>query len=128
MITSSLGLKISLGLLLVASATTGWFALQHSRAETALAEKTAKIEALQLDLSAANQALVQAKSRENRLYDLQVDYENRLSDLRKSLVQKNEEINQYKGRQDVVYAKPGLVERLEQKALDKFFTEVENAN
>lgn len=128
MITSSLGLKISLGLLLVASTTAGWFALQHSRAETALAEKTAKIESLQLDLSAANQALVQAKSRENRLYDLQVDYENRLSDLRKSLVQKNEEINQYKGRQDVVYAKPGLVERLEQKALDKFFTEVENAN
>ncbi|QAY02178.1 hypothetical protein VspSw1_110 [Vibrio phage VspSw_1] len=128
MITSSLGLKISLGLLLVASATAGWFALQHSRAETALAEKTAKIESLQLDLSAANQALVQAKSRENRLYDLQVDYENQLSDLRKSLVQKNEEINQYKGRQDVVYAKPGLVERLEQKALDKFFTEVENAN
>lgn len=128
MITSSLGLKISLGLLLAASATAGWFALQHSRAETALAEKTAKIESLQLDLSAANQALVQAKSRENRLYDLQVDYENRLSDLRKSLVQKNEEINQYKGRQDVVYAKPGLVERLEQKALDKFFTEVENAN
>lgn len=128
MITSSLGLKISLGLLLVASATAGWFALQHSRAETTLAEKTAKIESLQLDLSAANQALVQAKSRENRLYDLQVDYENQLADLRASLVQKNVEINQYKGRQDVVYAKPGLVERLEQKALDKFFTEVENAD
>lgn len=35
-------------------------------------------------------------------------------------------INRYIGREDVVYAKPGLVERLEKRAMDKFFKEIES--
>jgi hypothetical protein len=36
------------------------------------------------------------------------------------------EINRYKGREQVVYDKPGLVERLEGKAMTKFFKSVES--
>jgi hypothetical protein len=36
------------------------------------------------------------------------------------------ELDRYKGREDVVYAKPGLVERLEKRAMDKFFKGVES--
>ncbi len=36
------------------------------------------------------------------------------------------EIDQYMGREATVYAKPGLVERLEKRAMDKFFKEIES--
>ncbi|QBX06001.1 hypothetical protein Va3_047 [Vibrio phage Va3] len=36
-------------------------------------------------------------------------------------------IDTYKSRQDIVFQKPGLVQIKEQKALDKFFDEVRNA-
>jgi hypothetical protein len=36
------------------------------------------------------------------------------------------ELDRYKGREDVVYAKAGLVERLEGKAMTKFFKSVES--
>lgn len=38
---------------------------------------------------------------------------------------KQNTINKYVGRQATVYAKPGLVERLEVRAMGKFFKEVE---
>lgn len=37
-----------------------------------------------------------------------------------------EKLNKYKGREQVVYKKPGLVERLEHKAMDKFFKEIKD--
>lgn len=36
------------------------------------------------------------------------------------------ELDRYKGREDIVYAKPGLVERLEERAMAKFFKDVES--
>tara|TARA_Y100001956_G_scaffold82945_1_gene107123 strand:- start:5006 stop:5368 length:363 start_codon:yes stop_codon:yes gene_type:complete len=39
---------------------------------------------------------------------------------------KSVEINKYKDREQVVYKKPGLVERLEQKAMDEFMEDLTN--
>lgn len=53
-------------------------------------------------------------------------YKESISTLTKESNAKSAEIRKYRNRQDIVFAKPGLVERLEQKALDNFFAEVEN--
>jgi hypothetical protein len=46
--------------------------------------------------------------------------------LQETVYEQQAEIDQYKGRQATVYAKPGLVERLEKRAMDKFFKEIAN--
>lgn len=57
---------------------------------------------------------------------ISADYKKILKKDRKILLEKERQLRRYKDRQDVVFKKPKLVQRLEQKALDKFFTEIEN--
>lgn len=118
--------KILGALLAIAVASTGWFAYQHQRTETQLAETVAELEATQVKLTTANELLEVRDKTIDRMFQNQAKHNETVAGLRAQLKQRNSEINQYKGRQDTVYAKPGLVERLEQKALDEFFNEVQN--
>ena len=101
-------------------------------ASTALWYK-GKAEGLALELEAATKVVDQLgdaldASRELALknYDLYLEQQRAVSVISEESRKKTAKINKYKNREDVVYAKPGLVERLEQKALDSFFDEVAN--
>lgn len=48
------------------------------------------------------------------------------AELQRLVREQQVKIGSYIGREDVVYAKPGLVERLEKRAMDKFFKEIES--
>lgn len=111
---------IALATLCLALSGTCWYMLE-------------KIENLNKELTALTEAnialgsVVEEQTKQaNKNYSLYMEQAHSNSILRAESTAKSREITKYKGREDVVYTKPGLVERLEQKALDEFFREVED--
>ncbi|BAV81186.1 hypothetical protein [Vibrio phage VCPH] len=104
--------------LLAALAGVGfmWKDAQHTATEL-----ESKLKQEQMYSSGLVQEIGEANYTLSRQREVAVTLNNKIDTLEASLTSKIKEINQYKGRQHVVYAKPGLVERMEQKALDKFF-------
>lgn len=121
---------IGLATLVVAFLVSAGFGyVQTQRLETA----NTKIGTLTSDLesaASANEALVkkvqdvstQYKEREGIISD----FGQEVKELRATIAIKDVQINKYKGRQDIVFAKPKLVERLEQRAMQDFFDKVAN--
>ncbi len=105
----------------------GYLKYENVSLERDLVTQTAEVERL----TGENERLeATVKQKNQTIEDWRVVYEEQLTfrdNLQSKLDEKNNTIERYKARQDVVFQKPGLVQRLEQKALDKFFDEVRNA-
>lgn len=107
------------GLFAVAVAGGWWY---KSKADTLELQLTAAIE----DVAEIQASLDASKALAHRNYDLYLQQTQEVKAIERASRAKTAVINKYKNREDVVYAKPGLVEKLEQKELDKFFEEVSN--
>lgn len=105
----------------------GYLKYENVSLERDLVTQTSEVERL----TGENERLeATVKQKNQTIEDWRVVYEEQLTfreNLQSTLDEKNNTIERYKARQDVVFQKPGLVQRLEQKALDKFFDEVRNA-
>lgn len=93
-------------------------------AELEVTELDAKLKMEQMYSSSLYQEISAANKELSRQREVAASLRITVGGLEDQLTSKVKEINQYKGRQAVVYAKPGLVEKLEQKALDEFFNGV----
>ena len=85
------------------------------------------------ELAIANNQLVKQEKAATYYKDEVERQSNRYTWLERERAELQEEVNtkqatidQYIGREDVVYKKPGLVERLEKRAMDKFFKEIDS--
>lgn len=101
-----------------------WHLLSNANYELAAAEVTIT------DITDKNVKLAttlqETKQSVNELTVLRMELEQKNSESQKTIAAKTSELIKYRNRQDVVFKKPGLVQRMEQKALDKFFDEVSN--
>ncbi|AGN30136.1 PseT.3 [Vibrio phage nt-1] len=119
-------LYILLAVAAIVIGSIGYLKYQNVSLEKDVAQQATVIENLTNDNERLSETI---KLKNKTIEDWRLVYEEQTkfrSDLQKELDQKNNTIEKYKARQDVVFAKPGLVQRLEQKALDKFFDEVRN--
>lgn len=103
----------------VLALAAGWFKAKSDRLSLELDNVEYLLEVSEVQLKRANEISVK------HFADYQAQLEINGALVRESN-RKSAEINKFKNREDVVYKKPGLVEKLEQKALDKFFDEVAN--
>ncbi|CAL9970841.1 Rz-like spanin [Vibrio phage D479] len=122
--------QIGMAALLAAALVSGGFAyVQTLKLEAA----HTKIEGLRTDLADAHTAngelsdqMQNLSAQYERRNEIISDYSTVTNDLRSELAKKDAVINKYKGRQHVVFQKPKLVERMEQRAMQKFFDKVAN--
>ncbi|CAL9983714.1 hypothetical protein VPHD260_0150 [Vibrio phage D260] len=102
-----------------AVASAGWYKAKSDSLERRLEDAIEDVVALQKSLDASSAladrhyALLQAQRETNR-------------ELAQESRDKTVEINRYRDREQTVYKKPGLVERLEQKAMDEFMEDLTN--
>lgn len=113
------GLALGLAIIGVLSVVTGWY---RAKAETLEAQLTvAQGVITELDRSiAASTALA------DKHYKLLVAQREANTVIVRESRSKTIELNKYKSREQTVYRKPGLVEKLEQKALDKFMEDLDD--
>lgn len=74
-------------------------------------------------LNVNNETVQSYAKLQNRMIELEKaksQYQIREAQIREESKRKDFQITKYKGRQAVVFAKPGLVERMEQRAYNKF--------
>lgn len=92
---------------------------QNENKSLIIEQKKSVIEEHENTIRNLNESITKYREQEKRSIE-------KLKEMERQMVTVHRQLNRYKERQDVVFAKPRLVERLEQKALDKFFDEVES--
>ncbi|CAM0020723.1 Rz-like spanin [Vibrio phage D239] len=111
---------IALAVMCIALSGTCWYMLGK------IEDLNKEVAVLEEANVALGTAVEEQAAQANKNYALYMEQAHSNSILRAESTAKSREITKYKGREHVVYAKPGLVERLEQKALDEFFKGVED--
>ena len=102
---------------MVASASAGWYRTEAQGLKKELTRSKEVVGQLEATITRQNELAIsqyEAYQEQTIINDALVRESNA----------KTKVINKYKTREHVVYAKPALVERLEQKALNDFFEEV----
>lgn len=87
---------------------------------------TSELESKTLELDSAKIKIDNLYSDIRKTDYLRLKTEQKYKESQYALNEKSKELRKYKDRQSTVFAKPTLVQRLEQKALDKYFDEVAN--
>lgn len=113
--------KISLGVCIGLALTCGVLYFQNSNLSS-------KLDAANVTITAQSEKITQ---RDNKIKTLQNNqkisdnYHKQLQELQSKVQSQNELLERYKSRQNVVFAKPELVQKLERKAWVKFFEDKE---
>lgn len=114
--------SLSLYLGLYAATATAMLVVAAIQWNGLVGELAVAEEALQSQEASAEYYKAEVGRQSDRYSDLM---RNR-SKLQEVVFEQQAQIDRYMGREDVVYAKPGLVERLEKRAMDKFFKELDS--
>lgn len=129
MITSKLKLFAAGGLAVLIISLVGGLAQQTTRLadtykEVASLNQTVSVQ--QVAIAGYVKTIEDLQDETARQLRISMEYQELIINLEHELKEKNADIERYKGRQSTVLAKPGLVEKLERKALGNFFDDVAN--
>ncbi|AUR85845.1 TMhelix containing protein [Vibrio phage 1.081.O._10N.286.52.C2] len=111
----------------IALGTIGYLKFKNMNLETTILEQTHTIQRLTDRTHELEAVIVSKDTTIDSWKTVYVEQEKFRKDLQFELDKKTALIEGYKGRQHIVFAKPTLVERMEQTALNKFFEEVRDA-
>lgn len=104
--------------------TIGYLKIQNMSLENDIVTYESEIETLSADKVRLTGIVSNKEKTISKWRDVYLEQSVYRKALQTELDEKTSELEHFKGRQDVVFKKPGLVQIKEQKALERFFNEV----